>query len=117
MPERQVGAAVPFLVLIASAGLFGVVAQIGVTLALGLARSRAQFLGFVLLSLVMSGSASVLFTRVMHMEPEVGAALGALLGAVPSLITLRVGIRLVAKQHGVDATDELKQLEAKPNDK
>lgn len=116
MPEKHLPSVPPFVVLVVAAALFGVVAQVGVTLALGIARSRAQFLGFVLLSLVFSGGTTVLLSKLAHMEPTVAATLGAFVGAIPSLITLRVGLRAVASKYGVQMEPgDTKELEAKPN--
>ncbi len=114
MPERQVVSTVPpLLLLMVAAGLFGVVAQIGVTLALGIARSRRQFLGFILLSLVFSGGSTVLLAESANMKPTVAATIGAMLGAVPSLITLRVGLKAVAGKYGLQVDGEMKELEVK----
>lgn len=114
MPEKQLSSSIPpLLLLMAAAGLFGVVAQIGVTLALGIARSRRQFLGFVLLSLVFSGGTTVLLSELAHMKPTVAATIGAMLGAVPSLITLRVGLKAVAGKYGLQVDGEVEKLEEK----
>lgn len=113
MPEKSLSSVPPLVILVAAAALFGVIAQVGVTLALGIARSNKQFLGFICLSLVFSGGTTVLLSEVARMKPVVAATLGAMLGAVPSLITLRAGLKIVASQYQVDMTSDLKELEAK----
>ncbi|MFC4426197.1 hypothetical protein [Deinococcus navajonensis] len=117
MPEKQLSAfstVPPFLLLVLAAALFGVVAQVGVTLALGIARSRNQFIGFVLLSLVFSGGSTVLLAEVAHLKPTVAATIGAMLGAVPSLITLRVGLKAIASKYGLELDPaELERLKEK----
>lgn len=112
MPEKQT--IPPLLILVMTAAAFGVVAQVGVTLALGIARSRRQFVGFMLLSLVFSGGSTVLLTELANLKPTVAATIGALLGAVPSLIVLRIALRNLPGKVGVEVDPaDLKELEAK----
>ena len=111
VPEKSLANISPLLILVVTAAMFGVVAQIGVTLALNIARSRRQFLGFVLLSLVFSGGITVILAKMFSVDPVVAATFGAMAGAVPSLITLRLGLKAVASKYSLDAQDELKQLE------
>lgn len=114
MPEKQLAAVTstaPFLIFVIGAAAFGVVAQIGTTLALRLARSNAQLLGFCLLSLVFSGGSTVLLTELLHFKPAVAATIGALLGAVPSLITLRVGLKAVGERYGLPVDGNAPELD------
>ena len=100
--EGVVVTAAPLLIFVLSAAGFGVIAQIGVTLALRIAKSNSQFLGFCLMSLVFSGASTVVFSELLHWKPFLAAAVGAMLGGVPALVTLRMGVQAIAKKYGVD---------------
>ncbi|SMB90600.1 hypothetical protein [Deinococcus hopiensis] len=111
MSGKNLARTVPPLLLVTATALFGVVAQIGVTLALA---RRRQFLDFILLSLVFSGGSTVLLSELARKKPTVVATIGAMLGAVRPLSTLRVDLKAVAGKYGSEINPaELEALRAK----
>ncbi len=107
MPEKTVGENVILLYAL-GAGVAGVIAQVGSAYALKIAHDRKQFLGFLILSLVFSVGITVIAHDVFHLSERLSAVAGAMVGTVPPVITLRIGLKKALERAGVklDADDE-----------
>ncbi len=92
------------------AGVAGVIAQIGSAYALKIASDRRQFLGFLILSLVFSIGVTVIAHDVFHLSERLSAVAGALVGTVPSAITLRIGLKKALERAGVEMDADDKTL-------
>lgn len=119
MPEettkQAAQTAAPLWALAGGASVVGGVAQTAVTLALGMTYSTGRFVGFVLLSMVISGGLTILLAEVAHVAPLVAAVVGALTGTVPSLIVVRVGLQKLLEKYDVQlAPGALAELEHAP---
>lgn len=109
------GQVAPLWALAGGASLVGGVAQAGVTLALGMAYSPARFLGFVVLSMVISGGVTVVLAEGLHVTPLMSAVVGALTGTVPSLIVVRAALQKLLEKYGIELGPEaMDMLEAAP---
>lgn len=93
------------LILAAAAGIVGVVAQIGISLALRVPFG-SQLAGYILISLVLSAGATVIGARVFGLDPVVAATLGSMLSTLPALILLRLVLRVVDKRFEIEAAHE-----------
>ena len=107
--------AAPLWALAGGASVVGGVAQAAVTLALGMTYSTARFVGFVLLSMVISGGVTILLAEVAHVSALVAAVIGALTGTVPSLIVVRIALQKLLEKYDVQlAPGALAVLEQVP---
>ncbi|MFC5846751.1 hypothetical protein [Deinococcus petrolearius] len=95
----------PPWLLILAAMLLGVIAQLGASLALDMAKDRAKLLGFLLLSMVFSGMGFILLAQLSDWDDFTCFALSVLLGGVPALWTLRAGVKAIGQRYGVEVQD------------
>lgn len=102
MPDKQPP---PDWLLVVLAALMGVVAQLGASLALDMAKDRTKLYGFLLLSLVFSSTTTILTAQLTAWDDYVCAAIGTLVGAVPALWTLRAGVKAIGKKYDVDLSE------------
>ena len=105
MPEKSF--IPPPLLLVLGAAVLGLIAQLGVHLALGIVRSRSRLAGFLLLSALVSGSVTLLALQLTAWDDYVCACLGALAGTAPPLLVLRAGILAATKRAGLDPAELL----------
>lgn len=99
MPDKEP----PPLWLLALVSAFvGLIAQLGTSLALDMAKDKAKLYGFLLLSLVFSASTTILLAQLTGLDDYVCATLGTLAGAVPPLWTLRAGVKVIGQRYGVE---------------
>lgn len=92
----------PLYVLAFGAAGLGLVAQLGTSLAMDMAKDRAKLYGFLLLSLVFSASTTVLLAQLTSLDDYVCATIGTLAGAIPPLWTLRAAVKLIGQKYNVD---------------
>lgn len=95
----------PPWLLIAAAMLLGVIAQLGASLALDMAKDRKKLIGFLLLSMVFSGMGFILLVQLSDWDTYTCFALSVLLGGVPALWTLRAGVKAIGQRYGVEVQE------------
>lgn len=99
MPEKTVP---PLWLLVIVSAALGLIAQLGTSLAMDMAKDRAKLYGFLLLSLVFSASTTVLLAQLTSLDEYVCATVGTLAGAIPPLWTLRAAVKLIGQKYGVE---------------
>lgn len=92
----------PLWLLAAVSAALGLIAQLGTSLAMDMARDRTKLYGFLLLSLVFSASTTVLLAQLTNLDAYVCATIGTLAGAIPPLWTLRAAVKLIGQKYSVD---------------
>lgn len=103
MPEKSVPPPLWLLVIVSS--VMGLIAQLGTSLAMDMARDKVKLYGFLLLSLVFSGATTTLLVQLTGIDDLACTAIGTLAGAAPALWTLRAGVQLIAKKYELDIHD------------
>lgn len=105
----------PIWALAGGAALTGGVAQAGVTLALGMSYSTARFVGFVLVSMIISGGLTVVLADGFGLSPLISAVAGALTGTIPSLIVVRAVLQKLLAKYEVDlGAETMKMMDPQP---
>lgn len=99
MPQKHTP---PLEVLVMVSAILGLVAQLGTSLAMDMARDKLKLYGFLLLSLVFSASTTVVLVQLTSLDEYVCATVGALMGALPPLWTLRAAVKLIGQKYGVE---------------
>ncbi|GHG20522.1 hypothetical protein GCM10017784_09960 [Deinococcus indicus] len=99
MPEKHVP---PLWLLALLSAVLGLVAQLGTSLAMDMAKDKGKLYGFLLLSLVFSASTTVLLVQLTALDDYVCATVGTLAGAIPPLWTLRAAVKLIGQKYGVE---------------
>lgn len=102
--KQMAQTAAPLWALASGASLVGGLAQFAVTLALGVVYSTTRFIGFVLLSMIISGGITVLLVEASHIAPLVSAVVGGLTGTIPSLIVIRIALQKLLTQNNISVT-------------
>lgn len=92
----------PLEVLVAVSAGLGLVAQLGTSLAMDMARDTRKLVGFLLLTLVFSASTCVVLVQLTDLDEYVCTAIATLVGAVPPLWTLRAGVKAIGQRYGVE---------------
>ena len=95
----------PPWLLIVAAMILGVIAQLGASLALDMAKDRKRLIGFLLLSMVFSGMGFILLAQLSNWDDFTCFALSVLLGGVPALWTLRAGVKAIGQRYGVEVQE------------
>ncbi|WP_189070870.1 hypothetical protein [Deinococcus radiotolerans] len=92
----------PLWLLAAVSATLGLIAQLGTSLAMDMAKDKGKLYGFLLLSLVFSASTTVLLAQLTSLDDYVCATIGTLAGAIPPLWTLRAAVKLIGQKYNVD---------------
>ncbi|WP_291428526.1 hypothetical protein [Deinococcus sp.] len=95
----------PLWLLATLAAVLGLVAQLGTSLAMDMARDKGKLYGFLLLSLVFSASSTILLVQLTSLDDYVCATFGTLAGAIPPLWTLRAAVKLLGQKYGVEIAE------------
>lgn len=112
MPEKSVPPPLWLLVIVSS--VMGLIAQLGTSLAMDMARDKVKLYGFLLLSLVFSGATTTLLVQLTAIDDLACTAIGTLAGAAPALWTLRAGVQLIAKKYELNIQDISSSAPAQP---
>lgn len=90
-----------FWILVVVSMVLGLIAQLGTSLAMEMTDNKNRFLGYLIMSMIFSGITTTLTLRLTDLDDFVCVAIGTSVGAIPPLMTLRMGVKMIGQKYNV----------------